>query len=236
MEEQEGAPKFEVVFRPSVGPNIVRAWFDTALNPIIEFLETEIGLLGRRNWTYSFGARNLNLIQPIKPHFYNANLEQILQANAELNLGIEEHDKTVEKLRSAVVSIHDALVYNREFIALGESLLRPESLATMGIMEMDAIFGAYSEDDRLKIIAQYVVNGTGDLPPHYSTAKFWNHTRAAFSDIATRDGVDSYVKKAEVFAESLSAVGKSLLLDLKQLRQDLSYRHDVPILTSERSH
>jgi len=94
---------------PRIGPRIVRAWFDTVLNPLIEFVELELALLGRRNWTYSFGARTLELIQPVRQRFSNANLEQILEMNVELSANLETHDAAVERLRSAVTALHSAL-------------------------------------------------------------------------------------------------------------------------------
>jgi len=50
---------------PRIGPRIVRAWFDAVLNPLLDFVEVELGLLQRRNWTFSFAGRTLELLQPV---------------------------------------------------------------------------------------------------------------------------------------------------------------------------
>ncbi len=225
----------QVQAAPRIGPHIARAWFDTVLNPLIEFVELELGLLSRRNWTFSFGARTLELIQPVIQRFYNANLEQIIQMNVELSANLEAHDAGVENLRGAVASLYDALASNREFVQLCDSLLTADSLRDLGIREVSEIFGAYPPSDRYNLIAQYVVNSTGDLPQHYSTAKFWNRNREIFVQCLTHlPNVREQFPSTIQVAEYLSGISRTLCSQLKNLRQELSLRYDVPIVPGNR--
>jgi hypothetical protein len=221
---------------PRIGPRIVRAWFDTALNPLIEFIQLELGLLTRRNWTFSFGSRRLELIQPVKQRFYNANFEQILQMNAELAVNVETHDAAVAALRNAVTELYGALVLSPEFVQHCESLLTPESLVELGVRERSDVFGAYPPADHCNLIAEYVVNGTGELPPHYATAKFWNRHRVVFLEFLDRlPEVREHFASAVQVAEDLASVSRTLDAQLKNLRQELSLRYDVPIMRGDRN-
>ena len=226
----------QVQASPRIGPRIVRAWFDTVLNPLIEFVELELGLLDRRNWTFSFLARTLELIQPVRQRLYNANLEQILQLNVELSANIETHDAAVETSRSSVAALYDALVSNREFVQLCDSLLAAENLVGLDVREAKEIFGAYPFSDRYNLIAQYVVNSTGELPPHYSTANFWNQNRKVLLQCLTRlPNVREHFASAVQVAEHLVSVSRTLDSQLKKLRQELSLRYDVPIILGNRN-
>lgn len=231
LRELEKTGSAQVRLAPRVGPRIVRAWFATVFNPLIPSLELEIGLLGKRNWTFSFAPPALDLIRPVMRYLRgqaHANLEQVLQLNAALAANTEAHDAAVESLLSSVNSLHGSLVANRGFADLCNSLLAPETLLKMGIQDAREIFGAYPPTDRLKLIAQYVVNATDELPAHYSTAKFWNPNRERFLESLTLPDVRERYAAAVQIAEHLSSVSATLLKQLKDLRLDLSLRHDVP--------
>ena len=216
---------------PRIGPRIVRAWFDTVINPLIEYLESELTLLGRKNWTYSFGARTLELIRPIRQSFCNANFDQILQMNVPLSANIETHDSAVERLSAAVAALHEALVSSRDFVQLCDSLLDPENLSRLGVRESSDVFGAYPPSARYNLIAQYVVNGTGELPPHYSTARFWNENREELLKCLTSlPNVREHFASTVAIEPHLTSVSRTLASQLKKLRQELSLNYDVPII------
>src|SRR5438046_254230 len=48
------------------GPQIVRSWFDTVVNPIIHSLKSEQELLERKNYTWQFRPGQLEAIRPIR--------------------------------------------------------------------------------------------------------------------------------------------------------------------------
>ena len=57
---------------PAIGPRIVRAWFDTVVNPLLNGLEKEQQLLAQHNWTWEFSPPSLELgfyqfTQPLIP-------------------------------------------------------------------------------------------------------------------------------------------------------------------------
>jgi hypothetical protein len=232
LDELDEKGSAQVQMEPRLGPRIVRAWFDTALNPIIDFLEVEGGLLDRRNWTFSFAGRVLEFIQPVQRRFFNANLEQILAMNLAIADKVEAHDSGVETLLDAVVSVHDSLVASKHFVELCDSLLTADRLRELGVGDPTELFGAYNSSDRYGLIAQYVVNGTGDLPPHYSTAKLWNRRRGELLQCLTLPRVKERVGSMNEAGRHLASIGSALEAMLKGLRQELSLTYDVAIIPS----
>ena len=228
----------QVQIAPRVGPRIVRAWFDTVFNPLIPSLELELGLLSKRNWTFSFAPLTLELIRPVRRYLREeaeANLEQLLHLNVALAANAETHDAAVESLLSSVSALHGALVANQNFVDHCKSLMSPEKLLEAGIKDLHEIFGAYPASDQFKLIAQNVVNKTGRLPSHYSTAKFWNLNREGLLRSLTLPGVREHYASTVQIGEHLASVSMTLLNQLKDLRLDLSLRHDVPYVESGRT-
>jgi hypothetical protein len=238
LRELAEAGSAQVQIAPRVGPRIVRAWFDTVFNPLIPALDLELALLSKRNWTYSFAPLTLELVRPIRRRVREeaeANLDQVLQLNAALAANAQTHDVAVERLLSSVAALHGALVANHDFVDLCNSLMAPERLLELGINERREIFGAYPESDRFKLIAQNVVNGTSELPSHYSTAKFWNFNRERLLQSMTLPNVREHYAATVQVGDHLASVSRTLLNQLKELRLELSLRHDVPYVVTDRS-
>ena len=64
----------------TVGPRIVRAWFDTVVNPLIDALESEMRVMQDGNFTWRFRPAGFEYIRPIRQHLdprFLANLEQL---------------------------------------------------------------------------------------------------------------------------------------------------------------
>ena len=55
---------------PKPSPKIVRALFDSVINPLVHALPQEYELLEKRNWTWRFRADSLELIRMI-PQYIN---------------------------------------------------------------------------------------------------------------------------------------------------------------------
>jgi hypothetical protein len=228
----------QVRLAPRVGPRIVRAWFDTVFNPLTAPLELELGLLSKRNWTFSFAPPALELIRPVRRYLREeaeANLEQVLQLNMELAANTRTHDAAVESLLSSVSVLYEALVASRDFADLCNSLMAPQKLLEDGINDLREIFGAYPASDRFKLIAQNVVNKAGELPSHYSTAKFWNLNRERLLQSLTLPDVREHYASTVQVGEHLAGVSKTLLNQLKDIRLDLSLHHDVPYVETGRA-
>jgi hypothetical protein len=228
----------EVQLPLRAGPRIVRAWFDTVINPLVESLQAEEILLGRRNWTFTFRPPRLDLLRPLREYLPNealANLDQLLRASDEsLEDGVENHDAALARLYEAIISVHSMLVDNAEFRGLCDGLLSREHLSELGIGNPDEIFGAYPFSERYNLVAQNVVNHMGLLSPHYTTAKFWNRHRLALLQILERPEVHGQYSRAVALGEELAAATRSLHSDLCELRDGLSLQYDIPLVAGAR--
>jgi len=233
--EQTGAVAVELP--PRVGPRIVRAWFDTVLNPLLQSLDLERDLIAKQNWTFVFRTATLELIRPVRRYLEieaQQNLDQILELTVGLSGRVESHDHAVERLQAAVVTLHEALVTNRKFLELCDALLAEEKLRELGVESVQEIFGAYPPSDRYELIAQYAVNNSREQPLHYSTARFWNRNRDALLRSLTIPGVREHHAAVIEIGQQLAATNTALARQLRDLRHELSLREDVPYVAGDR--
>ena len=237
LKELSETGSVQVTVEPRLGPRIVRAWFDTVLNPLIGSVEFELGLLAKRNWTFSFAPPMLELIRSTKSYLRSdaeSNLEQVTELNVPLAANIQTHDAATETLLNSVIALHAALVSNNQFVDLCSSLLAPETLLELGIEDVRFVFGAYPTSDRIKLLGQNVVNNLGELPPHFATAKFWNRYRKSLLQALTYPNVREHDSSTAQIAAHLASVSKTLLNQVKDLRSRLSLRYDVPYVRTSR--
>jgi hypothetical protein len=216
---------------PLPGPKIVRAWFDTVINPLLEALRREVELVEGRTWNWRFRPGGLEAICPARQYLGHrtwANLEQLLEFRPGLETKIDQHDDSVAILEQAVRVLYESLVEDPQFKTLSESLLSPESLAMLGVGSPAELFGAYPREDWLKLLAQYTVNNTGLLSPHNTTAKLWNRHRSRFIASLETQGIVDRNKNVSTAAAALSRVDSALVEELKCLRRELSLEYDEP--------
>jgi len=221
---------------PSVGPRIVRAWFDTLINPLIAALESEMRVLGQRDFTWRFRPAGFELVRKVEQHLdslYRANLDQFLAIYRSLAAQFQDHDNRVERLRLHVGELHALISRNEEFLRVLEASLSFESLQTIGVRSIDEVFGAYPKEDGIQLIAQYLVNNTAHLPAHHSTAKFWNLRRAEFREILSKHGIVDKYESVLCQADELGGFDSALVETLKDLRLSLSLRVDQPFVAPE---
>ncbi len=231
--DETGSAQIEL--QPRIGPRIIRAWFDTVLNPLLQSLELELKILQKRNLTFSFRPEKFELIRPIRrllEYSVWPNLEQIEELNPALKEAFQRHDKDVDRLLDAVIALHTALSTDPEFTKLCDSLLTPEQFEELGATEHYEVFGAYPPSDRYNLIAQYVVNNP-DQPAYYSTAKFWNRNREILLATLQFPGVRKRYLVTIQMADQSASDNRELIRTLKDLRRDLSFGHDVPLTTGD---
>jgi hypothetical protein len=216
---------------PLKRPAIVRAWFDTVINPLIESLETELVLVRKGNWTWRFRPPSLELVRHARRYLEStaaASLEQICRLVPGTKEIIQSHDDRVDVGFQSAADLHKALTTARTFIGLCDSLWEPSALAATGIHDIEEIFGGYVPAERYDLIAQYMVNNTGQLPDYYATSKFWNRRRTALMEILDQHELRQYYDALFQAGQRLTEVTEVLLRRLKDLRRFLSLDQDVP--------
>lgn len=229
--DQRGSAEVDLEGRPKVGPRIVRAWFDTIINPLVDALVGESVLLTSRDWTWRFRPAGLESIREVRQYLGHrtwANLEQLCELYPDLETQILQHDESVAELERAVYRLYDALVKDGGFVALCHSLLAPESLAQIGVGSPTDLFGAYPSEDWLKLLAQYTVNNTMLLGSHNSTSKLWNPHGARFRASLESPAMAPWYAEATAAVTKLQKTDSELVQSLKGLRRELSLDYDEP--------
>lgn len=217
-----------------VGPRIVRAWFDTVINPLLEWLDREQQLLTEKNWTWRFRPGTLEAIREVRTYVERdawPNLEQFELLHPEVTRAGDAHDKQVLALRKNCQRLHGALRASNDFQSVFRRGTSTESLRDLG-KELRDLFGAYPESDYLDLVAEYVVNSTKALPSYYTIAPLWNRHRDEFLQILERPTILSYWRAASEAGDAAFHDSQRLRQLLKEARLKLSLEHDVPYVVS----
>lgn len=220
-----------------VGRHIVRAWFDTVLNPLLRALEDEERLLGSKNWTWQFRPGGLESVRNVRTHVpFEArdNLEQFVGFYPGVGTLMDAHDNKVAVLGQRCGRLQEALQDSPDLRRLYEQVTSPASLTEIGTT-LENVFGAYPVSDHVALLAQYIVNNTGDLPDYYYTAPLWNKHRGRFLAILKQRSILMHSLVTDKAGADLLKSVRLLYRVLKEKRLKLSLEYDVPYVTASRS-
>lgn len=219
-----------------VGKNIVRAWFDTVINPLLQSLRIEEAHLEVKNWSWQFRPGGLESIRNVRAHLdleVRDNLEHFLGFYAKIGKAVRTHDDGVSLLTKKCAALQLAIENISALRTIYGKASSPESLSKLG-RTLEQLFGAYPPDDHLKLLAQYIVNNSPDLPDYYYTAPLWNNHRDEFLSILNTPLARRHSEETANAGESLQRNVTLLHRLLTETRLQLSLEHDVPYVTSSR--
>ena len=148
-------------------PLIVRAWFDTVLNPVSRGLETEAAVLERGDLTWRFEQRRLASLVPVKEQLMPGawpNYDQFIGRYAECLPLIKEHDLLQEELLESCRALEKRLLESK---AMQDLFAR--TTAGLSAADLGSCFGATQPNDYLKVFAEYIINSVERLPHYYTT-------------------------------------------------------------------
>jgi class 3 adenylate cyclase len=223
-------------------PPIVRAWFDTVINPLLWRLKEEEGYLSKKDWTWSTPPDELKSFYDLRPYYHTpANLEQFLEFYPEFGDAIDRHDEEVGRLFEKCRELQRAIEESPAVAELFKRVTSPESLeetrARMGYeaegYETDErllkkLFGAYPESMRLRVFARYMVNRRGDLSSDYTTAPLWNQHKDEFLALLTDPSIRELCEETDRAGEALLETVQNLIGSLKDKRRQLSLESGEP--------
>jgi hypothetical protein len=215
----------ETLSRRRVKKDLVRAWFDTALNPLIRALRSEAELLRQRDFTWRTSDNRFASLVPVREHLMfdvHDNLDQFLSFFPEIKDLIVAHDQKLSTLRERVVAYASLL---RSLPAFEELLARVIATENGQAPRTDSneIAGYWTE---------YLVNSLPKLPAYYSTAELWNAHSAEVFKIRERDEVRPFWVGVEAARVEFSTAVDELIDALTAVRSQLSLDKGVPIVTS----
>ena len=229
------------------GPRTVRAWFDTVINPLLKGLTEERSRLLHLNWTFQFRPAALESIWPAEhyvPSNARANFQQFLEFYDSVKEDVDQHDHLVASLTEACQKLHETLAKRSRLPELYRELTSEQSLRSALEKHRRAhilsgrnstqedliseIFGGYPPSDHLAILAKYIVNNTGDLADHITTAPFWNEYREKLLTALQSPEVQKQYTATSSVGSRLMKTSDALSIELQEIRLRLSIEFDVP--------
>ena len=216
---------------PKVGPRIVRAWFDTVINPLLSALKLGKEYLEKRNWSWQFSPERLESIRPIEHMLNTDNLEQFLDFYPDIKKLIDEYEVRRNKLFTSCKELHQKIKENGRLQEIYQRAITPESLLELEARGLSDIFGAYPPEKHFDVLAQYIVNNTDYLPFYYTTSKLWAKYKDDLLALLDSPGTRAYNRKVVKAGESLLEAVEELISSLRTHRVKLSLEHDVPYVS-----
>lgn len=217
-----------------VGPHIVRAWFDTVINPLLRGLDSERALLTKEKWTWRFEQGALLSFVPVRSFIaFEAldNLEQFLQMAQDANLCrlVDRHDQQVHLLTAACSRFHDALRDSEPLREIYQRIAVQNAVPLRPGQTFDSLFGAYPPSRHLDVLAEDIVNGSGQQPAYFATAPLWNHYRDELLRLRETPEICPHWEEAQRCGQALNGTVEKLIDSLKSIRQELSLEYDLPL-------
>jgi hypothetical protein len=247
MEEFEVRERYRRETYPS--KDIVRAWFDDGINPLLASLGSEERELSREHWSWnhmtkSFGGLNANIGTQLNP---SANQDDFLERYPEVNTGLTEHDRAVHKLneigeiyfnevarspslrnvvkRATSIRALKLLKGEHEYKLTGNT--KPELVAQL--------FGSEGVTSAsLRWLAEYAINQRQILQ-NDTLMPFWEKHREAFFQVPLRRPLNQTRHRAIAARTELSKTIQALITTLEEIRKTLSKQHGVPFEETRRT-
>jgi hypothetical protein len=205
-----------------VSPSIVRAWFDTVLNPLIYGLRIESSVLHQGNLTWRFRLGRPVSLVPVRSLLMDAfhdNLDQFLTLHPEFVAPMKEHDMGLGLLIESCRKLESTLINSEEMRSLFQRLTTPEALGGQDVAE---VFRAIRPEDRLKVVAELMINSVTELPDYYSMADFWYVHHGEFLKLRETPAIRPFWETTYHAAERLLQEVDQLIDLLKKVQETLS--------------
>jgi len=214
------------------GPNIIRAWFDTVVNPLIQALHVEVMCLNGRDWTWNHWRHVLESILPIELHLDEAvlpNLRQFFGFYPDLKELANTHNVLVGALSERCGVLQDLLQSDPALRRLYEDM-SSGLLKELGDHARVSPDTPNSEEEELAVFAEYIVNNRGVLPDYYTTATLWNAGRDRFLALLGQPSITAEYDALVGVADQLLECARGFVALLEERRDELSTENDVPIV------
>ena len=200
------------------GTRRIEAWIYTVITPIIEALKIEKSFLKDKNWTWRYYTKNLEFILPLEGYVDSASIPNF-EDFFNTNLKIERKRKKREDLRAALTeNCQIAFKYLTELEDFRDNV--KSSLSMYG----EYPGGAVTEKDFHKLIAQYIINDTKEMPQHYTTSQFWSKFGNEFLEFRTGEKFE----ELDASGKQLEVEDERFLITLENLRSVLCEKYDIP--------
>ncbi len=217
-----------------IGANIVRAWFRTVINLLINMLEVQESNLQRHNWLFDEDEQSLAL-RPLEqwiPRKYLPNFYHIVEFYPDIKLLSDQHEEARVYLRDKCKILFNTLLAAPELRKKVQKIRENGVQGSLSTVQQESIhhFMRSSDEDICRLLAENLVNHLQKASPMRIDYRFWECYRDDFLPILSEGSIQALEKQTLEAGESLLAVVKQLLERLKDIRRVLSHQHDVPFV------
>ncbi len=217
-------------------PNLVKAWFETVIRPLLAGLEEESRRLRSLKWGWEPQPPLLRATSPLRDYLDSRawrNMEQLL----ELHPGVADlaaaHDRRATAMRDRFTELQSAIQESSELETAYD-----EVQAEWRKQYSDRVERSLDPNQKpthLGFLASYIANGHTTLYAHYSLAPVWHEHSARFLAIRQEPAISKKIRSLEdEGVEQLSTV-EELTKRLEELWRRLSIEHDVPLYSTEQA-
>lgn len=217
-----------------IGARIVRTWFDTVINPLLQALKAEQTRLAKRDWTwqhFSGDFESIRSIQQMISPLAEDNLEQFIKFYPVINKAIQSHEKERLELRQTCQALQSLLEQSTELRKIYGQVKEDDALTLNG-ESINRVFLDGDDASHLKFLSQYIINRHEFLPGYITHANAWNKYRNDFFALLNLPAMKKEHAKLAQQGERLSKTVIRLIEQLKQAREDLSLVYDEPYVTT----
>jgi schlafen family protein len=220
---------------------IVRAWFDTMINPLINNLTDEHRMIRSRRWDWDRYTRTIGGLRPLSS--LSVNLEQFFLSYPDIRDLLRSHDNAILHLVNSVSAFHETVRDSAELRRIYEATTTPEMIRKMVDANPHNYLPANSNDEqiiqsvlgpdepiRLATLAQAIVNEIGEIIPTSGVgyAPFWNLHRERLVELVRRGPLRDVQESAKDALGELDAAIDRAKHRLEEIREQLGRRHGEP--------
>ncbi|OLE55404.1 MAG: hypothetical protein AUG51_02805 [Acidobacteria bacterium 13_1_20CM_3_53_8] len=226
---------------------IVCAWRDYVINPLLSTATSEQNYLKQKKWTWDrwksdrTGLKELHYISDRST--YSGNQKQFLESHPEIQEVMDEHDKAVQEVQTRCKRLfreikrgsHLLDIYKKTTILKSLQSFNPENSYDLRNCKtrkdfLEFSFGSNKREAHLAALAEYIMNQSG--PFHIANnhaALIWNPNREKYLEILDYPPLSNYWAAAEAAREDLLRQLERLIGLLEKTRAELTQKHGVPV-------
>ncbi|PYS24199.1 MAG: hypothetical protein DMF72_06635 [Acidobacteria bacterium] len=218
---------------------VAHTWLNFVIRPFLAKLEPEQKRLNDLTLSWNYQTHELGGIRCfyVRADALTPNQMQFLESYPEIKLEMEEHDRLVNDLAYEVARLAESIQLSNTFKDVYAQSMSEESLNAVRRkiaaradspnreQLLQSLFGSMSDKERMKLLAQHIVNAQGELDDSKMVAPLWNLVRREFMTVMEDDFVIPDNKAREKAHLALYTNVTNLIAMLEQTRNDLARKH-----------
>jgi hypothetical protein len=215
-----------------VGPNIVRAWIDTVISPLLDGLGEEESRLREARWGWEPRPPVLRSAHRTRDYLDVRawkNLEQMFDFVPDLAPIVVKHDEQAEALLARFVTLQQE-IENSEELRDAYRQVKRAMQAKYGV-DSELLSETNESTDRT-YLAAYILNDYDQLYSYYALAPVWNELGSQFLAIRKHSRFGAAIRQVEDGCASFLPIVQEQQGRLNTLWRSLSVQHDVPFFPS----